>query len=527
MQVLSNQNEFKAIKHNQSKFKDFCLIYPSGLYVLVLCHSNILNLFEVSNGILISSFEIDAEVLTLVENPVFPYAALGLTNGWVKLISAFKPANLEQLTQFHLSDEPINSIYFSECGTVFVAASLHCGTFFVIEGIPGGEMKVLEIIEACRQIASFMIVFSQNCYRIFAVPVTGNEIIAGDMLLRFCIVKNKGIDIREYNFEEPILYKQIVSLVGPHRDRTFYGVPFHSKLLHQIEVERGEFIATVIDKVPTGHQMRDVSVFINANFVLTWAFDGFIVARSIDFSQNIGIVLPHHRYQGGVKKAYLDPYKKHILSLGRDNVLVCTNLVANKFDFELKRRLELLLSSSNYKIMFKKHTIGFDKEKSYLQILEEKHLEQERKKCHEEKTAILEEFSLIQKELQFLLTENLEGPGNEKLDLEEFNLDTKLFEEKHEENKQLLKATEIYFKKIIDANNAIAEYMMENFWRRMKVPGCTIKAIFANFEVDNFVLVPEVENRENMIDWIKKFLNMTRSIEQGNVFHPWKPMNEG
>lgn len=287
----------------------------------------------------------------------------------------------------------------------------------------------------------------------------------------------------------------------------------------------------MVQKISTGHQMRGFHFLLDKKNALTWGFDGLIIARSSDFYTNVGIALPHHRMDGGVKKAFLEPHEKYLISLGYDGVLVCTNLMENNINPRLKQELEDKHTSSDYNLLFSRRTIGYVPKgiyegKCYLEVEELKKIEKERIKCEAERNSILQEFRSIQKELQQLLTQNIEGPENERLDLKEFNLNTTLFETKAAYNRDLRRATEVYLKHLIEAQNKITEYMMVNFWNNMKVPGTAILGIFANFEVTNYVLRYPDPNKEEILKWIRHVRGIERFLNELNTFHPWEPITE-
>lgn len=176
----------------------------------------------------------------MVENPKFPYAAIGFDNGIIKLISAYNPENLSTIAELFLMREPINCIKFNECGTVFVAANLYIGRFFIIEGLPGGEMEIVATIDCKRQIVDYMIIISQDCYRIFMIPVTSKFYFCGNVVLRYCVIKGKKHDIKEYTFEEKnAMFCKIVATSGPTRDRVFFLVPNEGKNIMEAEIKRG------------------------------------------------------------------------------------------------------------------------------------------------------------------------------------------------------------------------------------------------------------------------------------------------
>lgn len=52
------------------------------------------------------------------------------------------------------------------------------------------------------------------------------------------------------------------------------------------------------------------------------------------------VIMPHHRKNGGILYACISPNKKYILTLGRDNNLVCTSLDYVEVDQEMEAMLE-------------------------------------------------------------------------------------------------------------------------------------------------------------------------------------------
>lgn len=292
-------------------------------------------------------------------------------------------------------------------------------------------------------------------------------------------------------------------------------------------------VARIIDTIATGHQLKSISMNLNSYYAITCGFDGFTIIRNSDFNKTIGITLAHHRRNGGVQKAYTDPYKKYVISLGKDNVLTCTNLTTqNEPDSELRDELNDLLNSTKY-LFTDRRTIGFYpqdgkfKGKSWIEYKEIVQRENERTLCAIERTALLSEFKAIQTDLQQLLTENLVGPNNEKLDILEFNLDVQMLEEKTEINKKLCNATDIYSKELIQAQNEITRLLIETFWDTISVPSKVIQALYKNFEVDNYALLPINPRKLEQVKLIEERRKLEKYLAgQSNTFQPWIPIDE-
>ncbi len=77
----------------------------------------------------------------------------------------------------------------------------------------------------------------------------------------------------------------------------------------------------------TGHQLRSVFMSERVEYgLLTYGMDGIVIARPMGSKQQFYIVLPHHRLDLGVAKAFQDPKGEFIVSLGKDKSLVCSKL---------------------------------------------------------------------------------------------------------------------------------------------------------------------------------------------------------
>jgi hypothetical protein len=53
VQVLPAQNEFKYVKQHETQFDDFCLIYPTGQYLLAMVQERTVNLYKITTGELV------------------------------------------------------------------------------------------------------------------------------------------------------------------------------------------------------------------------------------------------------------------------------------------------------------------------------------------------------------------------------------------------------------------------------------------------------------------------------------------
>lgn len=97
------------------------------------------------------------KALCLKENPEYPYVGVSFQNGVLSLISVYDPDKLTFMTSFHLTKNPLSSIYFTEIGKMIVVADLTIGQFFII------EVKVYLFFATC-DVLQRIIVFC-GCFR--------------------------------------------------------------------------------------------------------------------------------------------------------------------------------------------------------------------------------------------------------------------------------------------------------------------------------------------------------------------------
>lgn len=108
--------------------------------------------------------------------------------------------------------------------------------------------------------------------------------------------------------------------------------------------------------------MRKILIEFDQHHIITYAYDGLVIVRSTDWLQEHALIMPHHRRFMGVGKAFVDPLRKYVISLGRDNTIVCTVLTKTVVDTEKESQLLEILESEEVKKMFENETVGFEPE---------------------------------------------------------------------------------------------------------------------------------------------------------------------
>lgn len=117
--------------------------------------------------------------------------------------------------------------------------------------------------------------------------------------------------------------------------------------------------ARIVNTIPTRHQMKKILLHIDKNYSMTYAYDGIVFVYNGIFESERAFFWCHHRMNGGVRRAFVCPSAKHVITLGRSNILLCSSIDAGKVDQEKMDTLKDLHYSARYEIMFKSTTVGF------------------------------------------------------------------------------------------------------------------------------------------------------------------------
>lgn len=153
-------------------------------------------------------------------------------------------------------------------------------------------------------------------------------------------------------------------------------------------------------------------------------------------------------------------------------------------------------------------------------------IEKETQLCKNERESIRNEFKCIQHDLQNLLTKNLEGPENERIPMQEFNLETDYAQEQRERSKIECKRAKLYLEKLIEVQDQVAKWCIKNFYDKMSVQGKSLWAIFDNFSVQNYVLL-KVHGSidEEFLRRIEAQRHMEELMAKYDRFQPYVPLS--
>lgn len=81
------------------------------------------------------------------------------------------------------------------------------------------------------------------------------------------------------------------------------------------------------DALLSMHQLRNIGIYVTDSRIVTYGYDGLIIVRdNMELRKVIAIFMPHHRTQGGVKRAISSQFGEMIVSLGRNGDLVANRI---------------------------------------------------------------------------------------------------------------------------------------------------------------------------------------------------------
>lgn len=104
--------------------------------------------------------------------------------------------------------------------------------------------------------------------------------------------------------------------------------------------------------------MRKIQYHFDHHHIVSYGYDGLVIIKTLNFEEK-HIIMPHHRFDAGVETAFVDPMGKYVVSLGRNNLLTCSNIVEEDVDEEKQQILRAILETPKLVLMFNHPTVGF------------------------------------------------------------------------------------------------------------------------------------------------------------------------
>lgn len=147
-------------------------------------------------------------------------------------------------------------------------------------------------------------------------------------------------------------------------------------------------------------------------------------------------------------------------------------------------------------------------------------------KCQEERVDIWNKFLSIRNSIRQLLTANIEGPDNEKLNLQMFNIDLELKREKLKKSREDCERMKAYLLAKIVAQDKVTNFIKSYCLDVMSMPGKSINAFYENYEVTNYTTVRDSFFSAESFLLLCTFREMESFVSSKDMFRPWSIVNK-
>lgn len=130
VQADGERLDYVHIKDFDKSFTYFSLLYPLNEYLITVNSLNCIDTFAIATGEKVSSITVNDHT-AIRGNPLYPFIAIGNSEGLVFLVSLFDAKDPKVLTEFHLSHFKIVSMVFSDSGRILVIADAQSNIFII------------------------------------------------------------------------------------------------------------------------------------------------------------------------------------------------------------------------------------------------------------------------------------------------------------------------------------------------------------------------------------------------------------
>lgn len=496
-------------------------------------------------------------ITCITSNPVYPYVAIGFQSGKLELVSVVDPKQMLTMAEFYLSDWPITKVAMSRSGNVMATANLAFGIFYIIS-----EMKIITSIDYRRPIVDYAIDESPIYFHLIMLILKDEKVLGTNKIIEKLISKTEGI-VKKRVFETPsqvpvveaqekpesgLLSEEHVALtyysqkqdnysqvsilrVGNITNKTntvVYLKTVQSSSICRIELKTKRI--SMLNQWPTYHFLRFVKMYDANTHLLTWGQDGLVIIRSHDMQKIYAVFAPHHRKDLGITKVRIAATFKYAISLGRDGTVVCNNFVDIEPSPEYLRYvtsqfLELRESFSSSNV-----TIGFLPEdynvRNYTELVQKGKNEEEEQVAKAIKIELYNRFQIVKKQVIKLLEANIFGPELEKIDLLEFFLHKKMREHKENMTDFECEWYRRWCKQTIEAQDKITSFLKKKYWDPMIIRRTKLRGIFANFEVENYVVFPGNEMAEYQYQKNLRWRRIEQMVRIHDALLCWLPTTD-
>lgn len=526
--VLSDGDKVNIIgvKTYDTAYGYFALIQPLGDHLLVVDLSNEIRVKAVETGLKVATLTITDQTITR-SNPRYPFIAIGNKSGDVTFVSLFDPANPKVLSEFLLSRRSIANLKFSDCGhfTVVIDKDFN---FFIIRSVPGKKMTILHHFKEQIQIVDFFVIEHHTKLEIAFLCATADDSTSGDLL------RNITIDLDDVENSEtkerklPANYMGIVSM--PDSVDKFYAIRHGVRYIEVLKLEEDSVVLSGVIETP--HQLRHLEANCDGQHLVSWSIDGTVAAYDICNNHELLVAfVANNRHNFGTKIAHCDARCELMVTLDQSGNLICSELNTT-IPSKARESFEETIEKTNEKIarMFSLATSGgfpgLSMEhfgKKFTDLKSEQTYQMEARESEQTRKLLFAKLESLRSQVKFMLDENETHADDEKLEVQDFNLNLITTAQKELEARQDRNQEEKKMMDYIEAQTTMNNWIIEKCWNPMEVKGAKLRGMFINLFVDNFPLLPEVKDRQ--MQKIGLMRAIENSVARQDAFLPWRPIS--
>lgn len=272
--------------------------------------------------------------------------------------------------------------------------------------------------------------------------------------------------------------------------------------------------------------------FVDNHHLITWSIDGIIAIYNID--KNFDLLcsfVAGNRHSYGIKKARCDPKRKFIISLDYSGNLISSALNVDIAREEQEKINDFLTKAENLvKEKFATPTSGgfpdlsheFQGAKKFIDMKVENAHKMEVEESEETRKILFKKLKILREKVKNLLDDNETTREDERLEIQEFNLDLTSAEIKKEEARKERDQQDKKMMEYIDAQTSMNQWIVEKCWNHLTIKGTKIRAMFDDLFVENYPLLPERSERDmKRIELLRAIEN---SVSRDDAFLAWRPI---
>ncbi|XP_050433883.1 cilia- and flagella-associated protein 43 [Adelges cooleyi] len=490
------QKTQKVLKNCGSKIRMFTFVKPTDQTFTTINEFDVMRIWDTSTGNLIAEIDLDSHSTSINANPLYHYVAVTFNNGKIELRNADSTDDsLNLIAKMVLCDEELSAIKFFPNGQNCIAVVYSTGWFFHIQVILGQSCTVIKEFHLNKQVIDIETVTNDKTpYIVVLYKTKDDDKIAGNNVV---IYNSEFKSVFQLKNNEN--YLTSVSNWPPLKTPNLLRIAFTAYLgkhIHLMIINVIKWKILEEEILPLDHDLNDVHLSVWKKHCVTYSWDG--TYNLYDFDDNgqwIKIVRASCSdwQTGGLKTVEVDASARNMLVLTKNGDVLCISFIEGCTHGRVRHLVDTPINVDNKKTVGIGNEVTDDNPNRMTWDMINKQNQLETSKIVHKKTInlIKQEFETIKIELSKLLENNINGPEDEKLTIEEFDLNEeyrKMFLEQSviEREKYQINVLDdiVQFKTERDA-------ILEQFWDSFVVKPRSIQCLEKIYRVKNYSISAE------------------------------------